>query len=220
MRTLLVVLALATGASAQGLDPDTQAARRHFEEARALYEAGRYDDAIAEFEIARKLKPLPDFDFNIARTHERREAWGPAADAYERYLAARPDAPDAAALRERIQVLRARVAKPAPPPPAIVAPSPPPAVRPLRGAAIGVGVTALALGVIGAALLGSAASDYGRLEGDCAVRQCWPRDWAGPQSRADASYALFGVAGALAVGDIVLWVLDARRPRPVLEARF
>src|SRR5262245_50626199 len=198
MRTLVVLCALAGAASAQAVDPDTEAARRHFDKGKALYESGRYDDALSEFEVARKLKPLPDLDFNIARTHERREAWGDAISAYQRYLAARPDAPDAAEMRARIEVLRGRAAQPkliqapTPPPP----PSPPRRHRALRGAAISVAIGTVVLVVVGAALVGTVGSDYALLEGRCTMRQCWPSDWAGLPEKANAGYALFGLAGA------------------------
>jgi tetratricopeptide (TPR) repeat protein len=229
MRTLVVLCALAGAASAQvdQVDPDTEAARRHFDKGRALYEQGRYDDALSEFEVARKLKPLPDLDFNIARTHERREAWGEAMAAYERYLAARPDAPDAAEMRARIEVLRARVTPlkpveaPKPPPP------PPRRNRALRGAAIGVAIGAVVLVVVGAALISTVSNDYELLEGRCSFRQCGPSDWAGLPEKANASYALFGLAGAAAATDVVLWVMESRQGRagdraslPSLQVRF
>src|SRR5688572_3436150 len=162
MRTLVVLCALAGAASAQvdQVDPDTEAARRHFDKGLALYEQRRYDDALAEFEVARKLKPLPDLDFNVARTHERREAWGEAAIAYERYLAARPDAPDAADLRARIEVLRSRVSPPKPLAALTPAPPPPRRNRALRGAAIGVAIGAVVLVVVGAALLSTVSNEY------------------------------------------------------------
>ena len=47
------------------VDPDTEIARRHFDRGTAFYGEGRYAQAIIEFEAAKKVKPLPDFDFNI-----------------------------------------------------------------------------------------------------------------------------------------------------------
>jgi tetratricopeptide (TPR) repeat protein len=214
----LVVLCLLVGApspkaSAQpnDNDPDRQAAQRHFERGRALYETGHYDEALVEFETAQKLKPLPELDYNIARTDERREAWGEAADAYERYLAAKPDAQDASDLRGRIEVLRARVHKPAP----ASAPMEPPAPasspsRPLRSGAIGALVATLVLAGVGGALVGTVGPDYHRLEGTCSSRQCTSADWGGLEARADAGYALLGLAGAAAVTGIALFVADAK----------
>jgi tetratricopeptide (TPR) repeat protein len=89
------------------IDLDTEAARRHFQSGLASYNEGNYQAACAEFETARRIKALPALDFNIARCYERLERWGDAADAYERFLAARtPDADPS--LRGRIAVLRDR----------------------------------------------------------------------------------------------------------------
>src|SRR5579864_2095059 len=90
-------------------DPDTAAARRHYERATALYDSGRYADAITEFVAARALKPLAELDFDIARSYERLERWGDAAEALERYLLHGP-IPDADSVRARIATLRSRAA--------------------------------------------------------------------------------------------------------------
>src|SRR5262249_13805170 len=55
--------------------------------------------------------PLPAFDYNIGRCSERLERWAAAAAAYERYLAAQPDAEDAVEIRQRIDILKARAGK-------------------------------------------------------------------------------------------------------------
>jgi hypothetical protein len=107
----VLVLLFALAAQAQPLpDPDTEVARRHFQRGRQLYIQHRYTDAIAEFEAARRVKPSPGIEFDIARCHERLEEWAAAADAYERFLASVTDAGRATELRQRVAVLRARAA--------------------------------------------------------------------------------------------------------------
>lgn len=103
-------------------DADTQSAKRHFDESVSHYTQGRYADALRELQIARQLKPAPEFDYNLAQCEERLEHWAAAADAYESFLSVRPAGADADAARERVRVLRARVQAlaalvPAPPPP-------------------------------------------------------------------------------------------------------
>ena len=93
-------------------DPDEEAARRHFDVGVDLYAQGHYPQAIAEFETARRIKPSAAFDYNIGRCHDHMEAWAAAADEYERYLAAAPNAPETAELKKRIVVLRARSHEP------------------------------------------------------------------------------------------------------------
>src|SRR5207247_2417653 len=71
-------------------DPDTEAARRHLDHGAELYSRREYAEALGEFETANRIKPLPAFDYNIARCLDRLERWAAAADAYERYAASLP----------------------------------------------------------------------------------------------------------------------------------
>ncbi len=147
-------------------DADTQAARRHFERAALLYEQERYEEAIGEFQTAREIKPVPAFDYNIGKCFDRLERWKEAADAYERYLGAQPDAAGATELTARVALLRARQRAEAESPkkkpgesptvvttpPALIAGVPAARARPIYkrawfwGAVVG-GVAAVALGV-------------------------------------------------------------------------
>jgi tetratricopeptide (TPR) repeat protein len=125
-------------------DPDQEIAARHFERGRAFYVANDYLHALEEFEAVLRVKHAPELEFNIARCHDRLEHLREAVTHYERYLAARPKASDAAEVRERVQVLKERIARekppapkpvePAPPPP--VAPAPPPVVAPAPSAVV------------------------------------------------------------------------------------
>ncbi len=92
-------------------DPDTEIARRHFDAGTEAYGGGHYAEALAEFEAARRVRPSPAFDYNIGRCLDRLERFGEAIDAYQRYLAGRPDADDGPSVRERIGVLQGRVAE-------------------------------------------------------------------------------------------------------------
>ena len=172
---LLIVLAisgLALPALAEQVDPDTEVARRHFQRGSELYEQQRYDDAINEFDQARQLKPLPAFDYNIARCHDRMGRWAEALAAYRRYLEAAPNEPDSESVRERIKVLEPRVAPAQPPPkPAVVTPPPPqpPTPRrpwpPARTKLIAGALTA----VVGISLIGAGAG-YAVMGNDAADR--------------------------------------------------
>src|SRR5581483_10842462 len=108
-RALALAITLqAAVAAAQVHDPDTEAARNHYQRGSEHYAAGRYRDALDEFTRARRLKAMPALDYDIARCHDRLEEWAEAARAYQRYLSAVPDAPDAVELRARVELLRAR----------------------------------------------------------------------------------------------------------------
>ncbi|HEY2745691.1 MAG TPA: hypothetical protein VGL86_13745, partial [Polyangia bacterium] len=118
MLRLVFVLVVVSAAPLRAgeADPDTEVAQRLFGEGVAAYGAHDYAHALEKFEAARRIKPLPAFDFNIARCHDRLGQAAPAIAAYERYLAQAPDAPDAAEVRERVGILRARVETPSPSP--------------------------------------------------------------------------------------------------------
>jgi tetratricopeptide (TPR) repeat protein len=90
-------------------DPDTEVARRLFDQGRALYLAGDYAQALKAFEEARIARPSPAFDFNIARCHDRLGSWTAALAEYERFAATAKDPDDLKEARERIEVLRERV---------------------------------------------------------------------------------------------------------------
>jgi tetratricopeptide (TPR) repeat protein len=116
-RTVWLAAALClvvTGPARAQDDPDTESARRHFERAARLYERADYPAALVELREAKALRPSPQFDYNIGRCLDRMERWGEAADAYQRFVDALPDAPEASELRERIVRLRARVPSVAP----------------------------------------------------------------------------------------------------------
>jgi len=99
-------------AIAQALDPDEEAARRHFARGLTHYDAGEYQAALAEFDAVKRFHDSPALDYNIARCYDRLERYEEAVSAYERYVTQKPDASDAASIRERIATLRRRLAPP------------------------------------------------------------------------------------------------------------
>jgi hypothetical protein len=159
----LVVLAPAVARARGGVvDPDTTAARRHFEAGLVHYQVDDFRGALVEFEAARRLKPLPAFDYNIGRCHDRLEEYEAAVRSYRRYLDEAPGASDAPEVRARIGVLEERLAAAAAavvvaPPPLVAPPPPPPAPAPSTsrrrltwglvggGAAVALVVTAVVL---------------------------------------------------------------------------
>jgi tetratricopeptide (TPR) repeat protein len=141
---VLIVTTLGVPADAEPLqDPDTQAARRHFDRATELYDQEKYAEAAVEFEAADRLRPSPALKFNVARSLERIERWGEAAAAYRRYLAADPGAANADDLRQRVAVLEQRAGAASPAPTATVTTHPSPRRRRWP----------IALGVVGGVLV-------------------------------------------------------------------
>jgi tetratricopeptide (TPR) repeat protein len=237
---LVLVCGMGGGAAAQPVvtaDPDADLARKHFQHGLVLYNDGRFDAAVREFEAARELKPLPAFDFNIARCYERLEYWERAAAEYERYLLHAPGAPEAAEVRERIPVLRARArraartatatapptessARPAAAAATMAAPSS--RARSLQIAAWAVGGFAVAAAVAGTGAYLSVYSEYQDQRRQCELRSCTEAELAPLQRDVDraeaAGFTLWSVAAAAAVADVVLWTLVARERRPARVA--
>ncbi|HEX2569748.1 MAG TPA: tetratricopeptide repeat protein [Polyangia bacterium] len=60
----------------------------HFDKATALYNAGKYDDAIAEYEAAHRILPVPDLDFYVAQALRKKGDRRRALQRYRQYLAA------------------------------------------------------------------------------------------------------------------------------------
>src|SRR5262245_56881213 len=213
MVRVLVALLLLSGAHARAEeeDPDTEAARRHFARASEFYDAHRYAEAVREFEAAKKLKPLPELDFNIGGAYDRLEDWPRAIEAYQRYLIRARNDRDITEVQARLAVLQARINQPLTATPAELDEA---RRARLRIAAYIDGSLALAVAGAGAGLLGSVSASYNSLRQICSARPCGPSDWRDPEMRANAGYALFAVAGAAAIVDIVLFVRAYQRRSP------
>ncbi|HZS39334.1 MAG TPA: tetratricopeptide repeat protein [Polyangia bacterium] len=125
--------------------------RRHFTVGDELYRAGRYEDALREFERGYALSPRPAFLLNLAQAHRKLKRYDEAIADCTRFLATEPPPEVASSVNQLLQQLRSerdaaalapRVVERPPeiaPPPIVVAP-PPPAPRSRRGLWIGIGV--------------------------------------------------------------------------------
>lgn len=121
---LVVVLALvlALPSSARAGEPTPQArakAKLHIKKARAAYQAGDYDQAVAEYEVAYKLLPLDDILFNEGQILRVKDDKPAALEAYRRYLEAAPDGAHAEEARGYVQELASATAPPDKPAPRI-----------------------------------------------------------------------------------------------------
>jgi len=182
MRVVLFLLVVCGAARAQE-DPDTEVARRHFQAGRIFYDKADYQQALDEFQAARRVRPHPALDFNIARCLDRMERWAEAIASYRSYVASQP--PDAEEIRARIKDLEERI-KNAPPPPKpkppeqpvtlLVPPSSLTETPPPKSNKRTVGIV---LGVIGGAVVIGAAVAIGLLV-KTTVDPAWPDNTGGP----------------------------------------
>jgi tetratricopeptide (TPR) repeat protein len=127
----LLSFLLVAVAEAHAADIDDQA-RTHFEAAQSHFETGSYEDAIREFEAAYRLSGRVALLYNVYLCHERLGNLEAAIDYLARYLEADPETSNAAALRSRLEKLRARAAvaheqrEPETPEPLVARPEPTP----------------------------------------------------------------------------------------------
>lgn len=215
--TLLLtpVLALA-GTAFEG-----EEAREHYTRGVVLYEATRYEAALREFEVAQALEPHADLIYDLARCLDRLDRRAEAVAAYRQYLIKSPDADNVAAVLARVTALEpAAAAVPVTaatttPATAITTPhttEPRPKPQTRRPYLVPglVGGSALAVAAIGAGLLGSAVAEFHSLDSSCAPT-CSSSSWSSLPAREHAGDALLGIAGAAAVVDVVLFVVEAKK---------
>ena len=77
-------------ASAAAVDA-TREARRHFDEAEADYRAGRYAEALVQYQAGYAAKPLPGFLINIAQCQRRLGDLKTARATYHEFVLVAPD---------------------------------------------------------------------------------------------------------------------------------
>lgn len=109
-------------------DRATKAAQKHFEKAQKLFNLGKFDTALEEYEAAYEAKPLGDFLYNIAQCYRNLEDYDRAIFSFKKYLKEKPDADDRAQVEKFIDELEDKQARgegqkfvdkppPLPPPP-------------------------------------------------------------------------------------------------------
>ncbi len=125
--TIAGLLLAPLSARAQGRTPraPTAEAKQSEAEAKALFQAGaaalsdgRYQAALEHFSRSYELSERPELLYNIGVAHDRLRHDREALDAFEGYLAARPDAPYRSDVEARITVLRRALEDSAAAPPA------------------------------------------------------------------------------------------------------
>jgi tetratricopeptide (TPR) repeat protein len=206
----LAVMSRGLTGEARADESDAERAQRFFREGSELYRQHDFDGARQRFEAVRRLHPSAELDYDLARCWDQLGKIDEALTEYRRFLTVAPTVPNATTVRARIVVLEnARAAKVAPVAPE---PPPPPPSRRWMVAPIAVGAAALVFAITGSALVGSVGLDYDRLRDEC-KGACLPSRWADLETRANAGYALWGIAGAAAIADVVWWVVATRRHR-------
>lgn len=154
---LAFVLMVSTAIAAPPSQEDQ--ARAHFLAGQADYSAGRYEEALHEFEVGYALAPRPEFLVNFAQTDRKLGRYQAAVVHLEQYLATGPAPALADEARRLLNAVREEQSHVVPSPaPVVLAPPPPaPAPKPKSRAWVwGVVLPAVALvaaGIVTAAVL-------------------------------------------------------------------
>ncbi len=93
---------------APGEQAMTAEARAFYERGVRLFQRGELQAALEAFAAAMQFAPLPEIYFNMGVVAEKLGRRREAADYFEEYLRARPQAPDREPVRRRIEALRGR----------------------------------------------------------------------------------------------------------------
>jgi len=240
MRAAAVLLLVLVAAPARA-ETDVEKARAHFRTGQAHFQAGRYDEAIVEYQAAYELARRPELLFNIGSAYRKKAEVTHAAadkraavDYYRRYLGADPAAKAATDATAYINSLERELEEEAPPPvpapapvpvpePAPAPPVTPPAPAPPsetdagRGYRIaglvagGVGVALAATGVVFSLKAKSASDELAGLQGG----QTWNQELydSGQAAQRNATICYVAGAAALAGGAVLYFIVG--KPAPV-----
>ena len=116
--------AVVFAAAAHGEDADK--AREHYSVGLRAYDAGKYDEAIAEFEAAYRYKDAPGLLYNIAQAYRLSNRPEEALRFYRTYLERKPDAANRVEAEAKIERLASILEERKARNPALVEPAAPP----------------------------------------------------------------------------------------------
>jgi tetratricopeptide (TPR) repeat protein len=94
----LLIVSAATAAE----PPEIEIARGHFRRGAAHYQAARFRDAAAEFELARRELPLAELDYDLGRCYEALDQLDDALAAYRRFREHAPSSATTSIAREEV----------------------------------------------------------------------------------------------------------------------
>jgi tetratricopeptide (TPR) repeat protein len=227
--SLLLITTSATSWAQQSQPAPDDEARKHYEEGKKAYRLGDYDKAIDEWKAGYELKADPVFLYNLGQVEKEKGDLPKALHFYESYLKEAPNAQNVDAVQQRIDELKAEIAKggapppptsqpaqpPMPPPP----PPPPPGSTPteksggggLKIGGIATGGVGVVLVVTGAIFGASAKSNESAINDARAAGEPWTTDLQhkADSGKTDATLATvcFVVGGAAIAGGGVLFFL-------------
>ncbi|MDQ3340731.1 MAG: sigma-70 family RNA polymerase sigma factor [Myxococcota bacterium] len=127
LRGLLSVAVAFVLASSGVARADKATSLDHYNKGKTAYAAASFETAIAEFELAYKEMPAPEYLHDIAQAYRRLDKSCDALAYFEKYLAGKPAAKNRAEVEQHIVALKPKCAPPAATPTPASTPTAPPA---------------------------------------------------------------------------------------------
>jgi hypothetical protein len=217
------------GAQQQQPNENDRVARAEFTAGRDAFAHGDFEQAARRFEHAFQLSQRRELLYNIGTAYERLHRWEPARDAFTRYLAAFPNAPERDEVRGRLtaidaEIQRERERASASPPPRetvtvvherVVVREVPTETHPVRTAGIVIGglgvlsgIAALTIGLVTNAFYDDLANGCGQTAEGCPEPVIQD-----VQLRATLVNVFLAGAGALVITGATLVIVDYVRSR-------
>jgi tetratricopeptide (TPR) repeat protein len=92
-------------------DPAERTAKRHFDKGQKLFNLGKFEDALEQYQQAYDAKPIPDILINIGQCHRNLMNYDAAIFSFKKYLKLAPDAENREQVEEYIAELEAEQEK-------------------------------------------------------------------------------------------------------------
>ncbi len=106
VRLLLVLfVTLLAARVAHAEDPSTKSAKRHFDRGQKLFNLGKFDEALDEYQQAYEAKSIPAILFNIGQCYRNLGDYASAIFSFKKYLKLEPDADNRDQVEEYIAEL-------------------------------------------------------------------------------------------------------------------
>lgn len=86
-------------------DPATKSAKRHFDRGQKLFNLGKFDEALEEYQAAYEAKDVPGLLFNIGQCYRNLGDYEAAIFSFKKYLKLEPEAENREQVEEYIEEL-------------------------------------------------------------------------------------------------------------------
>ena len=108
---LVLIVTILAARVAHAEDPATRSAKRHFDRGQKLFNLGKFDEALDEYQQAYEAKSIPALLFNIGQCYRNLGDYDAAVFSFKKYLKLEPDADNRDQVEEYITELEAEQEK-------------------------------------------------------------------------------------------------------------